>query len=402
MKYLSILTKLMAVALVISFIPIQPAKAFEQLPRSLRWELIDQSGEIQFNSAGYPYGIHHVKAGETVSMWILVKNHSTNPRGQVWYGKSALLSEGPNYPNAHAIGVGTWDPVDHIPSFLDSSSFVINNNRLAYYDDIPVNQGGTMWLQWEAKVRDDTPAGTYDLVLSLVREFDEWGYRTTASGGNHKYRGILWRFIVGDQYDLKTVGDISVGYTTWDGKQTIYFKEHYGGVGFPMTQEQATQIHRGLREKLGMASSWIEEDMSAQPFNFIISSPLENGEIIFSTAEYSHEELFDNPDFVATSRIYAYNTQTQNLRKIYEYASMESGDPVEQLLYPIGITGNKLILYLHPVESSPGPCWSPWLNNVPKFTLDLSQSSPTLVSGWYSPQWKIDELTSEMEDFCVN
>jgi len=130
-------------------------------------------------------------------MWVTVKNRSTNPRGKVWYGKSVLLYEGPNYPNAHAIGVGTWDPMDSIPNFLDASSFVINGNRLAYYDEAPVHQGQTMTLRWRVKVKNNIPDGTYNLVLSLVREFDEWGYRVTSSGANHRYQGLLWQFVVG-------------------------------------------------------------------------------------------------------------------------------------------------------------------------------------------------------------
>jgi hypothetical protein len=96
---------------------VRPAQAFESFPRSLAWELISQSGEIAYNAAGYPYGIHYVQPGDTVEMSIAVRNRSRNRQAEMWYGKSALLSEGPSYPNAHAIGVGTWDPMDNIPHF---------------------------------------------------------------------------------------------------------------------------------------------------------------------------------------------------------------------------------------------------------------------------------------------
>jgi len=201
MKYLSILTKLMAVALVISFIPVRPAQAFEQLPRSLRWELVDQNGTSQqthVNSVGYSYGVIYAQPGETVNLSLTVANRSTNPRGQVWYGASDILSEGPGYPNAHAIGVGTWDPMDHIPSFLDPSSFVINNNRFAYYEGPAIYRDGRMGVYFNVKIKDSTPSGVYDLVVSLVREFDEWGYRVNPNGTNHRYRGVLWKFVIGD------------------------------------------------------------------------------------------------------------------------------------------------------------------------------------------------------------
>ncbi|OGB74694.1 hypothetical protein A2810_00260 [candidate division Kazan bacterium RIFCSPHIGHO2_01_FULL_49_10] len=172
--------------------------AFEQLPRSLAWELMGQSGIEQLTPDGYPYSIINTPPGATIQMSVKVRNRSRNPRAEVWYGKSALIKEGPSYPNAHAIGIGTWDPMDNKPSFLDASSFVINGNRLAYYDGAPVNKGGIMDLSWTVRVADNTPNGTYDLVLSLVREHDEWGYRVTPKGVNHKYRSILFRFVIGN------------------------------------------------------------------------------------------------------------------------------------------------------------------------------------------------------------
>lgn len=174
-----------------------PAQAFEQLPRSLAWELVSQSGVAQFTADGYPYSIVYAQPGETVSLWMIVKNRSRNPRGEVWYGAQSLLDEGPSYPNAHAIGVGTYDPIDNRPAFLDPSSFVINGNRFSYYNGEALNKGQTTVLGWSVKIADNVAEGDYNLVVSLVREFDEWGQRVTASGANHKYQGVLYRFRIG-------------------------------------------------------------------------------------------------------------------------------------------------------------------------------------------------------------
>ncbi|PIR99113.1 hypothetical protein COT87_01180 [Candidatus Collierbacteria bacterium CG10_big_fil_rev_8_21_14_0_10_44_9] len=176
---------------------VTPAQAFEQFPRSLAWELIGQSGTPATNSAGYPFSVIYAQPGETVQMSMQVKNHSRDPHAEMWYGKSQIGYEGPDYPNAHAIGVGTWDPIDNIPTFLDPSSFVVNGNRLTYYDGAPVNKGEIMDLNWQVKIANNVQNGTYNLVLSLVREFDEWGYRVKSNGVNHKYRAVLYQFKIG-------------------------------------------------------------------------------------------------------------------------------------------------------------------------------------------------------------
>jgi hypothetical protein len=175
-----------------------PAQAFEQLPRSLAWQLVGQSGETAYWDGQYTYGVHRAKAGDTVTMWATVKNLSRNPRGEVWYGRSSLLPEGPQYPNAHAIGVGTLDPMDNTPSWMDKSSFVINDNRFMYYDGSPVYKGQTVTFQWQIKIAANAPDGIYPLSLGLVREFDEWGFRVNANGANHHFQNMYWQFVIGN------------------------------------------------------------------------------------------------------------------------------------------------------------------------------------------------------------
>ncbi|MDD5606028.1 MAG: hypothetical protein PHR51_01740 [Patescibacteria group bacterium] len=201
-----IISFILAVVSTAGFVlPANFVKAFEQFPRSLAWELVSQSGDTHYDSLGYPYAIHYVQPGETVNMWVTVRNRSRNRQAEMWYGKSALLDEGPNYPNAHAIGLGTWAPMDHVPSFLDPSSFVINGNRFAYYDGSPINKGQTMTLQFQVKIKEGIANGAYDLTTSFVREFDEWGWRDNGKGQNHHYRSMLWKFVVGGSPSVSAV-----------------------------------------------------------------------------------------------------------------------------------------------------------------------------------------------------
>ena len=169
------------------------SSAFEAFPGSLNYSLEAQSGES--SSGGY---IVKANPGDTVRMWIRVKNLSNNPKSQVWYGKSALIPEGERYPNAHAIGVGVFEPLDWQPQWIDPNSFVIHGNRLTYYDGPPVYRGQTIDLAWDVKVRANCPPSVQELRLNLVREFDTWGNKTNGD------KSIAWRFIVaggGDDLD---------------------------------------------------------------------------------------------------------------------------------------------------------------------------------------------------------
>jgi hypothetical protein len=175
------------------------SSAFESFPGSLDYSLEAQSGEV--SAGGY---IVKANPGDTVKMWIKVKNLSNNPKSQVWYGKSALISEGEKYPNAHAIGVGVFEPLDWQPKWIEPSSFVIHGNRLTYYDGQPVSRGQSVELSWEIKIKANCPASVQELRLNLVREFDTWGNKV---GGD---RSIAWRFIVaGGGTDLDRINSSS-------------------------------------------------------------------------------------------------------------------------------------------------------------------------------------------------
>jgi len=193
-----------AVAIAVAFAV--PAGAFQALPNSMIYEFKSQSGTISADGTAHEVTAN---AGDTVQLSLTVANRSQNPAGRVWYGTSALLSEGPDYPNAHAIGVGTARPFDNVPSWIDSSSFVINNNRFVYYDGAAVNPGDEITLTWDVKISATAANGTYDLYVGLVREFDEWG-RQWKNGMILPNPDIFWRFVIGGGTTTPTAGGLTV------------------------------------------------------------------------------------------------------------------------------------------------------------------------------------------------
>lgn len=171
-----------------------PVAAFQQLPNSMIYEWKSQSGTDN--------GTAHVvnaNAGDTVELSLTVTNRSQNPAGSVWYGKQALAPEAAPYTNGHAIGVGTLRPMDHTPSWIDSSSWDSansNNNRFMYYEGSEVHPGSDMTLTWDVKIANNAANGTYDLYVGIVREHDEWG-RQWKNGQIISNPDIFWRFNIG-------------------------------------------------------------------------------------------------------------------------------------------------------------------------------------------------------------
>lgn len=215
---MSKLTKIIFGLGIFALIPItlllspKPTQAFEQHLNSLVYELVSKSkGVNATDNVDY-----FVQQGETVELRLTVRNRSRNYRALMWYGKSDLPVEGPSYPNAHCIGVGTVGPRDHQPSWIDPSSFVINGNRFTYYDGEPIYKGKLLVIKFNVKISNDAQAGLYALPWGLVREFDEWGKLVDANGRN--YSGdIAWRFAVScnsqDTYRRGTFNNTKEGYS---------------------------------------------------------------------------------------------------------------------------------------------------------------------------------------------
>ncbi|MEA1909503.1 MAG: hypothetical protein U9M89_00535 [Patescibacteria group bacterium] len=179
------------------------SSAFEQLPRSLAYYVAEQSGLPNYDGE-MDIGTHYAKPGDVVDMWVTVKNMSKNPKALTWYPESSIIDEGPEYPFAHAIGVGTANPIDTKPNWIEPSSFVINNNRLVYYEGPPVNRNGYVTFAWKVRISPYALPGTYTLDLDLVREFDEHGIRVNSAGRMLINQFMRWNFKISELnvYDI--------------------------------------------------------------------------------------------------------------------------------------------------------------------------------------------------------
>ncbi|MFH1088312.1 MAG: hypothetical protein V1719_00535 [Patescibacteria group bacterium] len=240
------------------------SSAFEQFPRSLAYNVIEQSGLPQSDLGPTSYAVHYARPGDTISMFVTVKNLSRNSKALVWYPKKDLLDEGIDYPSAHAIGVGVVN--DESPYWVDPSSFVINGNRLAYYDGPAVYKNNYMTISWQIKISQYAPYGVYTLDLGLLREFDEWGMRTYVNGRNSDDQFIRWVFKVSDQsiYDINTTA--IAGYSP----KIIYHSNIYQGSnqqGYPiesrlMTYDlvtgQSKQIYKTIEYPDGIWATMVD------------------------------------------------------------------------------------------------------------------------------------------------
>jgi hypothetical protein len=373
---------LLAVALLSS---VSSVEAFQPLPNSLAWEVINQSGTPV---SGTDLTSYNVSPGQTVNLSLTIKNWSRNPAAQVWYGTSALLSEGSDYPYAHAIGVGTWNPRDNVPSFIDSSSFVIHGNRLAYYNGPEVGRGGQIVLSWSVKLKSDIRSGAYDLDLALVREFDEWGQRVDGQGKPHRFQSVRYRFNVSD--DGSTISNIDestryyIAGTTVDGYTTYCVKDSQSSskecLGKAMPQDMALDISS-------------EGVNGRAPLN-VIQNPRNSAEYLFTTYVYQGPENYAIPT-AATTRIYGYDVNSQLLEKYYTYEEDDGNAPL--ILNMLGTTSDRLLLYSIAAESSPGICWNPWLDNS-RFQLTLTGDHK--LSSYTPPAWKMEQERAEWPETC--
>jgi len=180
---------LMAASLIFSFIlvPAKPASA-----TTYKYEWVSQSGTV--SPDGYAHQYTSLKAGDLIPLSLTLINRS----GTTIVGKGNLPTI-PGYQVPIGVwGVGTQNPQDGSPYFLDTSSFILNNNRFVYYDGANVPDGGYFTLNWTVKLADNLSDGVYDLYYRPVCEYLAW---TRQYKNGHTLLGtdsdIFTRFIVG-------------------------------------------------------------------------------------------------------------------------------------------------------------------------------------------------------------
>ena len=167
MKLISglVLTAMIASFVVVPTTPVSAATIY-------KYEWVAQSGTI--SPDGYAHQYTNLVPGQTLDLWLTLTNRS----GQPIVGKSNLppIEPGKQVP-VGAWGIGTQNPQDGTPYFLDSSSFVLNNNRFVYYDNENLGDwpnGSSRTMGWTIKLANNLADGVYDLYYRPVCEYLAW------------------------------------------------------------------------------------------------------------------------------------------------------------------------------------------------------------------------------------
>jgi len=157
-------------SLVLGFV-MMPTGAAAATYRYYEW--VSQNGTVGTDSQGNPATqITGVSAGDTVSMTLTLVNRS----GMTIKAKSSLPAptDGKQVP-VGSFAIGSQTPtMDGTPSFLDSSSFVLNNNRFVYYEGADVPNGENITMTWDVKMATGLADGTYRLRYQPVLEYMNW------------------------------------------------------------------------------------------------------------------------------------------------------------------------------------------------------------------------------------
>lgn len=153
---------------------------------------------------------HYVNAnaGDTVAMSVTVTNKSS----VTIKGKTALGE----IPAGKQVQVGAWSigvRGDAMTSWMDDSSFVLNKNRLVYYDGADVAPGQNLTFNWNVKIAAGAPAGTYDWYFRPVAEYIAWTDQVAWNGTvlSKDRADIFTRFIIGGGSVTPATGGLSVG-----------------------------------------------------------------------------------------------------------------------------------------------------------------------------------------------
>jgi len=147
-----------------------------------------QNGTISVDGRAHEV---HASPGDTVAMSVTLVNRS----GRTIQGLSKLATIAGKV-NYGGWGLGTSNPIDNKPAWLDPSSFVINGNRFVYYDGPDVPDGAEFTIAWNVKISPSAKKSTYSLYLNCVKEWENWTQQVSASGILLKSPDIFWRFII--------------------------------------------------------------------------------------------------------------------------------------------------------------------------------------------------------------
>ncbi|MBU1092467.1 hypothetical protein KJ836_02270, partial [Patescibacteria group bacterium] len=186
-----------------------PLKAEAATP-VYKYEWVAQSGNVSKDGLAHEYT--NLQSGQTIDLSLSMINRS----GKTIQARHRLGQSPDKQVPIGSWGIGTQNPQDGTPSFLDSSSFFLNNNRFIYYEGEDVENNRMMNFSWQIKLKDNLADGTYYLYLRPVCEYLAWTRQVkngvTFSGTDSD---IYWKFVVGGGDS----SDVPAGYVRYVNPQ---------------------------------------------------------------------------------------------------------------------------------------------------------------------------------------
>jgi hypothetical protein len=232
-----------------------------------KYEWKSQSGTISADGKAHEY--QGVTAGQTFNLSLTLINRSgvtikgTTALGEIPVSKQVQIG---------AWGIGTQKPQDGTPSFLDSSSFILNGNRFVYYNGADVPNGGEFTLSWTVKMSSILADGTYKLWARPVSEYLAW---TRQYKNGITFKGsdsdIYWKFKVGSGTDQEQVQSLFVYLTS---------AKYDGNLGGRSGADAKCVAPSGLACKAGTTHALITVNKSdsitnmAQDYGFNVNLPI--------------------------------------------------------------------------------------------------------------------------------
>ena len=184
------LSYILSISLIVFLLPINTNAATP----TYNYEWVSQSGTISADGLAHEYT--NLTAGQTINLSLTLYNRS----GNTIQNRHKLGNSPDKQVPIGSWGIGSQTPhQDGTPHFLDTSSFVLNNNRFAYYEGNDVPNNSLITMNWNIKLANNLADGIYNLYVRPVSEYLAWTRQikngkllpTTSSD-------IYWRFVVGD------------------------------------------------------------------------------------------------------------------------------------------------------------------------------------------------------------
>lgn len=292
----SLITWLTTVSLVLGFF-ITPTKA--NAATVYKYEWMAQSGNVSKDGLAHEY--NNLQPGQTINLSLTMINRS----GTTIKARSKLAQSPDKQVPVGVWGIGSQTPTqDGTPSFLDSSSFVLNNNRFVYYDgeNTLSSNGDTLdgfmiHFSWTIKLKNNLADGVYKLYIRPVCEYLAWARQvkngkllpTTSSD-------IFWKFRVGGGDD----SDVPTGYVRYVnpkyGFSFVYKQPTYPTILYAYEFYSASVSSNNFSVSRGVVDSGSADVFALIHTNQTLSQVLNSvgGSLMDDGVEYTKQDMSNN------------------------------------------------------------------------------------------------------------